>query len=94
MADVPENAISEKFLAGTGPGGQNVNKVATACQLRVDVYALGLQPYAFRQLKIFQSKLRRPKVNIQVNQHFRILKLPQNSLQTNDSIMNMDFERF
>ncbi len=51
MADVPEHAISEKFLAGSGPGGQNVNKVATACQLRVDVYALGLDPDAFRRLK-------------------------------------------
>ena len=51
MADVPESAISEKFLAGTGPGGQNVNKVATACQLRVDVYALGLDPDSFRRLK-------------------------------------------
>lgn len=51
MADVPENAISEKFLAGTGPGGQNVNKVATACQLRVNVYALGLDPDAYRRLK-------------------------------------------
>jgi ribosome-associated protein len=44
--------LEETFLASTGPGGQNVNKVATACQLRVDVLALGLQPYAFRQLKI------------------------------------------
>lgn len=50
--DLPENLLDETFLASTGPGGQNVNKVATACQLRVDVYALGLQPYAFRQLKI------------------------------------------
>lgn len=24
---VPEEALSEKFLAATGPGGQNVNKV-------------------------------------------------------------------
>ena len=31
---LPEDALSEKFLAATGPGGQNVNKVATACQLR------------------------------------------------------------
>ncbi|WP_338425625.1 alternative ribosome rescue aminoacyl-tRNA hydrolase ArfB [Sphingopyxis kveilinensis] len=52
MADLPENAISEKFLAGSGPGGQNVNKVATACQLRVDAYALGLAPDAFRRLKV------------------------------------------
>ena len=32
-----DEALSERFLAATGPGGQNVNKVATACQLRVDV---------------------------------------------------------
>ena len=51
MADIPEAAISEKFLAGTGPGGLNVNKVATACQLRVDVFALGLPPDAYRRLK-------------------------------------------
>lgn len=51
MADIPEKAISERFLAGSGPGGQNVNKVATACQLRVDVFALGLPPDAWRRLK-------------------------------------------
>ncbi len=50
--DLPEDLIDETFLASTGPGGQNVNKVATACQLRVDVYALGLEPFAFRQLKV------------------------------------------
>jgi ribosome-associated protein len=49
--DLPEDALSETFLASTGPGGQNVNKVATACQLRVDVFALGLPLYVFRKLK-------------------------------------------
>ena len=48
---LPEEALSERFLAATGPGGQNVNKVATACQLRVDVFKLGLSPEAYVRLK-------------------------------------------
>jgi len=48
---LPEEALSERFLAATGPGGQNVNKVATACQLRVDMFKLGLSPEAYARLK-------------------------------------------
>jgi ribosome-associated protein len=49
---VPEEALSESFLASTGPGGQNVNKVATACQLRCDVFRLGLSPEVYARLKV------------------------------------------
>jgi ribosome-associated protein len=54
MPDLVARALDlaqESFIAGTGPGGQNVNKVASAVQLRLDVYALRLEPAAFQRLK-------------------------------------------
>lgn len=56
MSESPyvERALSlaeESFIASSGPGGQNVNKVATAVQLRLDVFALRLPPPVFHRLK-------------------------------------------
>ncbi len=50
--EIPEEALEERFLAASGPGGQNVNKVATACQLRCDVFRLGLAPDVYARLKV------------------------------------------
>jgi ribosome-associated protein len=49
---IPEDALEERFLASSGPGGQNVNKVATAVQLRCDVFKLGLAPPVYARLKV------------------------------------------
>jgi ribosome-associated protein len=45
-------SLSESFIAAAGPGGQNVNKVATAVQLRLNVFALRLSPEVFARLKL------------------------------------------
>ena len=44
-------SIDESFIAASGPGGQNVNKVATAVQVRLDVFALRLDEPIFARLK-------------------------------------------
>jgi ribosome-associated protein len=45
---IGESEIEEKFIRATGPGGQNVNKVATAVQLRFDVQHSPSLPEAVR----------------------------------------------
>lgn len=39
---IPERELDERFVRASGPGGQNVNKVSTAVELRFDVAASGL----------------------------------------------------
>jgi ribosome-associated protein len=41
---IDDREVEERFIRASGPGGQNVNKVSTAVELRFDVRASSLPP--------------------------------------------------
>jgi ribosome-associated protein len=53
---IDERDISESFMRASGPGGQNVNKVSTAVELRYDVTRAGLDESAMQRLQILAGR--------------------------------------
>jgi ribosome-associated protein len=56
IPDIPDGALEERFLRASGPGGQNVNKVETAVELRLDLTQLEMTEYFVRRLKTLAGR--------------------------------------
>ena len=68
---IAENELEESFIRSSGPGGQNVNKVSSAVQLRFNVLtSLNLTDWA-REGLLRGEKLTRDGVLVITAQRFR-----------------------
>ena len=56
---IPDDELVEKFVRAAGPGGQNVNKVATAVELRFDIAGSKALPEAVLPTVLRDAERRR-----------------------------------
>lgn len=70
---IDEREIEESFVRSSGPGGQNVNKLATAVQLRFDVRGSPSLPndVALRLMRLAGKRLTKDGVLVLIAQNHR-----------------------
>src|SRR3954467_268366 len=70
---IDESELQESFIRASGPGGQNVNKLATAVQLRFDARGSPSLPNAvsIRLQKLAGSRLTKDGVLVITAQRYR-----------------------
>jgi ribosome-associated protein len=68
---IPDTELEESFIRSSGPGGQNVNKVSSAVQLRFDVRSSPSLTQTAREALLRGGRLTREGVLIITAQRFR-----------------------
>lgn len=86
---IDSSEIAESFVRASGPGGQNVNKVSTAVQIRFDLYGSpGLpEPVKARAGRIAGSKLTKDGVIVLTANRFRTQE--QNRADARERLVGM-----
>ena len=84
-----EDELEESFVRSSGPGGQNVNKLSTAVQLRFDVRSSPSLPndVALRLMKLAGSRLTKDGVLVLVAQNHRTQE--RNRAEARDRLIEM-----
>jgi len=68
---IPDHELEESFIRSSGPGGQNVNKVSSAVQLRFDVRMSPSLTETARQALLGGGRLTRDGVLVITARRFR-----------------------
>lgn len=85
---IDENDIEIVFVRASGPGGQNVNKVSTAAQLRFDTTKIALPPDAAQRLARLAGS-RMTKDGVIVIQAFRFRTQERNRADAIERLLEM-----
>lgn len=84
---IHEDELQESFIRASGPGGQNVNKVATAVQLRFDAAASPGLPERVRQNALKLAGQRATKDGVIVIEAARFRTQEKNRADARDRLV-------